>query len=62
VIRKVGKALRQRRAGIGLELTVGDMDKAVALGFDDSPTRRAEPGVEAKDPQASFSSSSSGTS
>ena len=52
----------QRRRGIGLDLAVGDMRQAVALGLDQPPAGGAESGIEAEDPQPSFSSSSSGTS
>jgi len=54
--------LRQRGQRVGLDLAIGAVGKAVAVGFDQPPAGRAEPGVEAEDPQASFSSSSSGTS
>ena len=56
------QALRQRRQRIGLDLAVGDVGEAVALGLDQAPAGRAEAGIEAEDLQASFSSSSSGTS
>jgi len=58
----MGEALRQFLAGVGLQLAVGDMAEAIALGRNDAPAGRAQAGVEAKDDQANFSSSSSGTS
>ena len=62
LLREPGQPLRQRRRRIGLDLPVGDMSEAVAVGLDQPPAGRAEAGIEAEDPQASFSSSSSGTS
>jgi hypothetical protein len=53
---------RQRRIGVGLDLPVGDMRQAIALSLDQPPAGRAKAGIEAENPQASFSSSSSGTS
>jgi hypothetical protein len=53
---------RKRCVRVGLDLTVGDMRQAIALSLDQPPAGRTKPGVEAEDPQASFSSSSSGTS
>jgi hypothetical protein len=57
-----GQPLRQGRGGLGLDLPVGDVGEPIALCLDQPPAGRAEPGVEAEDLQASFSSSSSGTS
>jgi hypothetical protein len=51
----------QRRRSFGLELAVADMAETVAVGLDHAPAGGAEPGIEAKDDQASFSNSSSGT-
>ena len=56
------KASRQRRGRLGPNLPVGDMSEPIAFGLDQPPAGGAEPGVEAEDLQASFSSSSSGTS
>ena len=60
--REVGEPFRERGGGAGLELAVGEVGQAVAVGLDQPPAGRAEPGVEAEDLQASRSSSSSGTS
>ena len=57
-----GKAPRQRGCRVGPNLSVRDMDKSVAFGLDQSPAGGAKPGVEAENPQASFSNSSSDTS
>ena len=62
LIGKRREALGKRRPGIGLDLAVGDMREAIAISFDQAPAGRAEAGIEAENPQASFSSSSSGTS
>ena len=59
---EVGEPLGQRRGASGLEVAVGEVRQAVRLGSDQAPAGRAEPRVEAEDFQASFSSSSSGTS
>ena len=60
---EVGQAGGERLGRIGPELAVGDVAEAIALGADETPAGRAEPGIEAEDQrQASFSSSSSGTS
>jgi hypothetical protein len=60
---EVRQARRQRLGRIGPELAVGDVAEAVAVGAEQTPAGRAEPGIEAEDQgQASFSSSSSGTS
>ena len=59
---QVREPFRQRRGSICLQLSVGDVGKSVALCLDNAPAGRAEPRVEAEDFQASFSSSSSGTS
>jgi hypothetical protein len=56
------KSVGQRRRAIGTDLAIGNMDEAVSLGVDHAPAGRAEPRVEAQDPQARRSSSSSGTS
>ena len=60
--RQVGKALGQEFTRVGLELAVADMAQAVTLSLDHAPPGGAQAGVEAEDDQASFSSSSSGTS
>jgi len=57
-----GQTLREQRGRVGLDLPVGNVAEAVAVGFDDRPARGAQAGIEAENPQASFSSSSSGTS
>jgi hypothetical protein len=62
LIGEIGEAAWKRRRRVGLQLAVGNMAEAVAIGFDQPPAGRAEAGVEAEDPQASLSSSSSGTS
>ena len=62
LVRKRGEAARQWRIRVRLDLAVGDMRQAVAFSLDQPPAGRAEAGVEAEDLQASFSSSSSGTS
>ena len=57
---EVGEPLWQGLGGVGLQLPVGDMGQAVALGANESPAGRAQPGVEAEDQaQPSFSNSSS---
>jgi hypothetical protein len=56
------KPARQRRVGIRLDLSVGDVRQPIAFSLDQAPAGRAEPRIEAEDFQASFSSSSSGTS
>ena len=52
----------QGRFRVGLDLSVGNMRDAIALSLDQAPAGRTQPGVETEDFQASFSSSSSGTS
>jgi len=59
---EVSQASWQRCSRAGLDLPVADVTQAIALGLDQSPAGRAEPGIEAEDNQPSFSSSSSGTS
>ena len=59
---EMGEAARQGFRDVGLELAVGEVGQAVAIGADQPPAGRAEPRVEAEDLQPSFSSSSSGTS
>lgn len=58
----MGKTAGKLFAGVGLQLAVGDMAQAVALGRNDAPAGRAQAGVKTENDQASFSSSSSGTS
>jgi hypothetical protein len=41
--------LGQCRLCIGLELAIGDMAQAVAVGADQAPARGAKPGVKAED-------------
>ena len=53
---------RQGDVGVGLDLAVGDVRETIAVSLDQPPAGRAEARVEAEDSQASFSSSSSGTS
>jgi hypothetical protein len=60
--RKVGEALGQFLTSVGLQLAVGDVNQAIAFSRDDAPAGCAQPRVEAENYQASFSSSSSGTS
>jgi hypothetical protein len=62
LIRKRGEPAWQGYAGVGVDLSVGDVTQAIAFSFDQSPTGRAKAGVEAENLQASLSSSSSGTS
>jgi len=57
-----GKSARQRRLRVRLDLSVRNMGEAVPVSLNQSPTGGAESGVEAENSQASFSSSSSGTS
>jgi hypothetical protein len=60
---EVRQALGQRFGRVGLELAVGEMRQAIAVGADDPPAGGAQPGIKAENQrQASFSSSSSGTS
>ena len=59
---QVGKSFRQRVAGLGPQLAIGEMGQTVAFGADQAPTGRSEPRIETEDEaQASFSNSSSGT-
>jgi hypothetical protein len=58
----MGKALWERLRAVSLQLAIGNVLEAITLGFDQPPAGRAQPGVETENPQASFSSSSSGTS
>jgi hypothetical protein len=63
LVAKLGKALRKSFGRPCFQLAVGDMRKTVAVGANDPPARGPQPGVQAEDEgQASFSSSSSGTS
>jgi hypothetical protein len=62
LVRERGKPARQRCTGVGFDLPVGDVRETVALSLDQSPAGRAETWIEAEYLQASFSSSSSGTS
>jgi len=62
LVSKRRQAAGQRRIRVGFDLAVGDVSEAVPLGLDDSPSGRAEAGVEAENPQERRSSSSSGTS
>ena len=61
---EVRQALGQRLGAVGLELAVGDVAEAIALGADQAPAGGPEPRIEAEDRgvSPSFSSSSSGTS
>src|SRR5690242_10177854 len=52
------QAARQWRGAIGLELAIGEMRQAVALGTDQPPAGRAEPGIEAEDQHKDISSPS----
>jgi hypothetical protein len=47
--REFDKALGERRRRVRLDLPVGEMPQAVALGRDQSPAGRAETRVEAED-------------
>jgi hypothetical protein len=58
---EVRETFGQGFSRVGFQLTVGEVRQAVAIGADQSPAGRAEPGIEAEDDQPSFSSSSSGT-
>jgi hypothetical protein len=62
LIGECGKPARKRRGGVGLDLPVADMRQPVAFSLDEPPAGRAKAGIEPEDDQASFSSSSSGTS
>ena len=62
LLREPRQPLRQRRQRIGLDLPVGDMGEAIAVGLDQAPAGGSEAGVQAENLQASFSSSSSETS
>lgn len=57
-----GQAPRQGSGRVGLDLAVGDVTEAVAVRFDQAPAGGAKARIETEDLQASFSSSSSGTS
>jgi len=59
---KMRQARGQRLVGVGLELAVGEVLQAVAIGLNQPPASRGKRGIETEDPQANFSSSSSGTS
>jgi hypothetical protein len=59
---QLSQPLRQGGAGFGPNAAIRDVRKTIAAGFDDAPAGRSEAGIEAEYPQASFSSSSSGTS
>jgi len=60
---EVRKAFGQRLGRVGFELAIGEVRKAITIGADDAPAGRSKARVEAEDQrQASFSSSSSGTS
>ena len=60
---EVGETIGQRLVRLRLELAIGQVGQAVAVGADQAPAGGAEPGIEAEDEaQASRSSSSSGTS
>jgi hypothetical protein len=56
------KAARKRRGCVSLDLAIGDMREAVAVGFDQPPAGGAEARVEAENLQVRRSNSSSGTS
>jgi hypothetical protein len=60
--REVGEARGERRLGVGLELAVGEVSQAIALGADQSVAGRGEGRVKAEDDQPSFSITSSLTS
>ena len=62
LVGKRGQPTRQWSRRIGLDLAVGDVTEAVAVRFDQAPAGGAEARIETEDLQASFSSSSSGTS
>ena len=57
--REVRQPRRQRLSSNGLELAVGDVAKAIALGFDQAPAGRTEARIQAEDDQPSFSNSAS---
>jgi hypothetical protein len=62
LIAECPKSARQGGRRLGLDLAIGDVDEPVSFSLDQSPAGNAEPGIEAENFQASFSSSSSGTS
>ena len=62
LITECRQAARQCGRYFGLDLTVGDVDEPVPFGLDQSPAGNTESRIEAENLQASFSSSSSGTS
>jgi hypothetical protein len=62
LVRESGKPARQGRVCVCFDLPVRNMREAITFSLDQSPAGRPESGVEAEDPQASLSSSSSGTS
>jgi hypothetical protein len=62
LIGKRRKPSGERRGGVRLDLSVGDVRQAIALSLDQPPAGGAEPGIQAEDLQASRSNSSSGTS
>jgi hypothetical protein len=57
-----GEPAGQRSRRVRLDLAVGEVRQAVAFSLDQPPAGGSEAWVEAEDFQASFSSSSSGTS
>ena len=59
---EVGKAAGEAFLRVGLELAVGEMGQAVALGADQAPAGRRQGRVKAKDDQPSRSMTSSLTS
>ena len=60
--REVGQALGEGFLGVGLELAVGDVGQAVALGTDEAVAGARQRRVEAEDDQPNFSMISSETS
>jgi hypothetical protein len=62
LVRERRQPAGKRRAGVGLDLPVGDVGEAIPFRLDQPPAGGAEARVEAEDLQASRSSSSSGTS
>ena len=56
------EAFGKGRLGVGLDVAIGDVAEAIALGADQAPAGRAQAGIETEDDQPSFSSSSSAIS
>jgi hypothetical protein len=59
---EVGKAARETVLGVSLQLAVGEVSKAIALGADQAVASAGKAWIEAEDDQPSFSITSSDTS